>query len=383
MVVWLLFSLIAILLAYLGDPSNAITKNNKLFQALLSIWLAWFVSFGGGAMQDQANYMSFYNSLAHNDLLGLGEMLKFHLNALTEARSDTEIGYVFMNILFNKIGFSYIGFSFFFSIIANNLLVSFIYRFRYPVLIILVYITTTYFTQQANLVRQMMAISIFLFSTKYILEKNIFKYLVAIFVASLFHVSSLILLPAYFIINRNYPKFILLIIWAFSLVINVLDTQFEFLKNIESWGVYYYSLSLSKDMRVSMDIGIEWKLNVVLFIFLAFKNTNWKKDIIYLMVLNLFFIGVVLQNLRVVSYWLFRVSLYFTVVYVILVPVIVNNLANTKVAKFINFRMVGKYLILLIIMYHSYLLFSYTFRPKATGTTLGVKMYSFSEIFKD
>lgn len=380
---WLLFSVVAMLFAYLGVPGKVSPKYTKLFHVLLSIWLAWFVSFGGGAMQDQTNYMNSYNASAKSQLFGLGEMIKSHYIALTGVRSGTEIGYVFLNILFNKLGFSFIGFSFFFSIVINIFMASFIYRYKYPVLIVLVFITTSYYSQQANLVRQMMAASIFLYSTKYILERKIFKYFTAILIASLFHASSIILLPVYFIVNKNYPLFILLTIWAFSILMNLFSDQFGFIKIMQSWSVNYYDMYLNKDEGVGLDTGIDLKLNVFLFVFLAFKSHKLNKDMSYLMVLNIFFIGVVILNFRIVSDWFFRVSLYFVIVYIILIPSIVNYLAHSIARKYINFRIIGRYLVLLIIVYHSYLLFSYTFRPDATGITLGTKMYSFSEMFKN
>ena len=51
MIIWLLFSIIALFLAYLSKPN--ISSYYQIFQMLLIIWIAWFVSFGGGAMQDQ------------------------------------------------------------------------------------------------------------------------------------------------------------------------------------------------------------------------------------------------------------------------------------------------------------------------------------------
>lgn len=382
MIIWLLFSAVAILLAYLGDPANSLSKKSKVYQVLLSMWLAWFVSFGGGAMQDQPNYMSSYKSLASFELFGLRELLNLHLIAITGVRSGTEIGYVFLSILFNILGFSYIGFSFFFSTITNLLLVNFIYRFRYPAFIVLVFITTSYYTQQANLVRQMMTVSIFLFSTKYILERKAIKYFALIFIASLFHASSLLLLPLYFFANLKYPKYILLAILSFSIFLNFDTAQFGFIEYLQTWKVFYYDFYLTSEEGVGANTGINWIVNVILILFLAFENRDWKKDPGYSMILNLFFIGVVILNFRVVSDWFFRISLYFTIAYIVLVPVIVNYLANTKVANFVNYKMIRKYLIYLIILYHSYILLSYSFRPDATGSTLGKKMYTFSEMFK-
>jgi transmembrane protein EpsG len=381
MIVWFLFSVIAIILAYLADKSNAISENHSSYQFLLAIWFAWFVSFGGGEMQDQANYFTAYKFYANDSLFGLGQMITYHFNALSRIRSDTEIGYVFLNILFNKLGFSYIGFAFFYGVIVNIFMIKFIYQFKYPVLIVLIYITTSFFTQQANLVRQMMAVSIFLYSTKFIFEKNLIKYFITIIIASFFHASALFLLPLYFILGREFNKYILISIWFFSVFIFFGESQLGFITSMQSLKVAYYNLYLTQTGDVGTSIGFEWKLNILLLIFLLTKKRKWTHDEKYNLVLYLFFIGVLIVNLKGISEWFARFALYFTILYVILLPFLLYLISKSYYNKYALISPIAKYLIALIILYHSFLLYSYAFRPLITGNTLGAKMYGFSEMF--
>lgn len=55
-----------------------------------------------------------------------------------------------------------------------------------------------------NILRQGIAVSITLFAIPYLLEKKLVKFICIILVASQFHISSLALLPFYFIVNSNF-----------------------------------------------------------------------------------------------------------------------------------------------------------------------------------
>lgn len=58
-----------------------------------------------------------------------------------------------------------------------------------------------YYSFGFNRIRQYLAISIFLYSFKFIENKNLKKYLLMIFIGSLFHKIILFCLPLYFILN--------------------------------------------------------------------------------------------------------------------------------------------------------------------------------------
>ncbi len=380
MLVWIPFSLVTLLLAYLGDANNSVTKNFSLYRTLLAVWLAWFVSFGGGAMTDHANYVRYYNSFDNMSMLGPGEMIVSHIKDLSRVKLNLEIGYVYSNILFNSLGFSFVGFSFFYAIVVNILFIRFIYRHKSPILIFLVYISSSYYTQQANLVRQMMAASIFLYATKFIIEKNIFKYIVGIFIASLFHVSALILIPIYFIIDRNYNKFILIVIWGVTVTIYFVQPAFGFVDIIRKISFVYYDAYFTQTKTIWVNTGFNWITNAILIPFLLLNNSYWSKNRINSLVFNIFYIGVVLENLGGLSELLYRLALYFFIAYVIMVP---NMATYIKGHKELRIRRIAHYMVILIILYHSYLLFSFAFRPGATGITLGSSMYEFSDIFKE
>lgn len=58
-----------------------------------------------------------------------------------------------------------------------------------------------------NGIRQFIAVAIFLYSIKYILHGNIFKYFCGVAIACSFHSSAVITVPLYFILNHRFNKY--------------------------------------------------------------------------------------------------------------------------------------------------------------------------------
>lgn len=71
-----------------------------------------------------------------------------------------------------------------------------------------------FFIESLNIIRQYIAISIFFYSIRYIIEKNLLKYSVLIVLATSFHYSAIFLIFAYFLLNKNIGK-----LWFFFLFI--------------------------------------------------------------------------------------------------------------------------------------------------------------------
>lgn len=60
-----------------------------------------------------------------------------------------------------------------------------------------------------NVLRNAKAIFLFLYALRYIEEKKKWKYFGVIFIACLFHISSIMYFPLYFVLNKKWPKWIL------------------------------------------------------------------------------------------------------------------------------------------------------------------------------
>lgn len=101
-------------------------------------------------------------------------------------------------------------FSFFFGIIALFQIVVFYKsfqdeRFLYPFFGLIIVLGPHYLIWM-NGVRQILAATIFVYSIRFILDRDLFKYFLFILIASQFHQSALMLLPLYFFPNKDIFK---------------------------------------------------------------------------------------------------------------------------------------------------------------------------------
>ena len=78
---------------------------------------------------------------------------------------------------------------------------------------IFVFLFLGFYTFHFNGARQAIAIALFLYSIKYILNGNVKKYALVVLVGFLFHKTMLITIPFYFLFRRDFtPKVVLLIV---------------------------------------------------------------------------------------------------------------------------------------------------------------------------
>jgi hypothetical protein len=161
-----------------------------------------------------------------------------------------------------------------------------------------------------NLVRQFAAMAIWVFSIKFIVEKNLKLFLLSIIGASLFHTSSLLLIPFYFIpYDKLYNQFYWIIIYAVSLMavffldLSIIYKNFQLfilllsedIGTVERYARYAESGRLAAQ-ETSLGLGFTFKLAVNLLI--IFLSKNWiksKPDLKPYLVL--FFIGAISFNI--------------------------------------------------------------------------------------
>lgn len=340
----------------------------------MALVLGWFVSFGGKALTDQLSYYQFYKSVDNISLSSTFQLLFEHYQTI-ENRNTFEAGYVFINVLFSKLGFGYVGFIFIYSVVMNYFLFLAFSENKHLGLITAVFLTTSLFVQQANLIRQMMAVSMFVYGVKYIQTREFVKYLLIIVLCSTLHMSALILIPFYFFANKHIPKYIIIIIYILSVYSNLAKIELEFLN---SYIFLYYDMSFEKFGREEEEIfNIALNLFFILSLILYNKKSiTSDKDKLYF---NLFFIGIVLSNLMFVSFGLYRISLYFTIFSVIIIAQIPKYFSHSTLVKKISLYKFKVVIYSIIALYYFRILYR---RVMNVDThTLGSEFYSMLDFF--
>lgn len=182
-------------------------------------------------------------------------------------------------------------------------------------LAILVFISFRYSDLHLSGMRQGLSLAIVMFSFRYVIKRDLLKFCCLVLLAMLIHKSSLIFLPVYWIYQldiKRIPNFlIVMMIGVFFLFKSFLynnifilllqnDAYELYLNTNEEHGILYYTLY------------------VVSFLFCyMFYN---KEDCVSRKLLLLTLIGVLMQTITLENPIFNRVSIYFSLFFVFLIP---------------------------------------------------------------
>lgn len=165
-----------------------------------------------------------------------------------------------------------------------------------------------------NLVRQSIAIAICFFALRYMFNRKIFKYIVTILIASLFHMTALIMIPMYWIANLQFNKkqlLSILVIFSFSGIL--FNPIFNYFTSIIPQYRMYSSYG---DAFAGIGTYIVDGIYMILIIFIIFNKNRMinenKNIIINLITFSTFFIMLSMQNIlfaRLIYYWLIPIIL--------------------------------------------------------------------------
>lgn len=220
--------------------------------------------------------------------------------------------------------------------------------------------------QLMNQFRQMLAVAIVLYSFKYI-DKSFFKYCVWILIAASIHKSAIIMLPIYFIVKLKLSKRTLI---GYAILGGSMIVFYPFLRSLIQYTSYSGYLGWTQ-----YDIGATTTsvLNLVvriamLFGCLPFMNQLIKENSKNRALYHLVLICTVLQIL-VINVNLFgRITTYFFVFYILLIPQILNQIKNKVTVQsriIVNFIFVFIFLIYQVVYYIS------------QSATMGYSVYKF------
>lgn len=112
---------------------------------------------------------------------------------------------------------------------------------------LIVFLFLGFYTFHFNGARQAIAIALFFYSIKYILNGNLKKYLIIVFLGFLFHKTMLITVPFYYIFRRKFTPVIVILVVLFTIVAALslttiveyatgLDERYKSYANTESAG---------------------------------------------------------------------------------------------------------------------------------------------------
>lgn len=229
---------------------------------------------------------------------------------------------------------------------------------NYKGLAVLIYCINPYlFLISLSSIRQMLALSFFIIALHFSKEHKIIPYLIFIILATMCHISAIILLPFYLIANDKKVNRIQLIVVVLILLIllfgndafeRLLRYGLDFFDNI---NYNYYSTRGGNTLRATL-------LSAIWFIYIAMNINKLSGNT--LMFTKLSLVGYIFSILAYKVSMFARISMYFEIFSIISIPMIMyqNNTSLRKSGKL--FYIVNKY-ILPSLIFTIYILRYYSF----------------------
>ena len=319
-------------------------KEPQYIRWIAIIVFLFFFGLRGYVYTDWAIYAPLFEKLP---TIGEGGLLKvlstdFSEEFLTDVsmgKAGLELGFVYFAVFFKSIFNNYFAFVFTNTIIDLLLLNIFLKRYtKYYILSIILFMVFGGFILEFNLLRNIKALLLFLVSLKYLQEQRIIPYFLLNVIGIFFHSSALIFLPLYFILNKQWPQWL---IWSIFIVGNIIFLlHIKYLESITvtladlmggRMGVKARLYFVSDYYSQAYGLGLGYIERVATFLVIIFSQKKLKEQNAY----NQIFINSFL--LYFIIYFFFseimvaveRLSLLFVFAYWILYPELLFSIKKT------------------------------------------------------
>jgi len=186
-----------------------------------------------------------------------------------------------------------------------------------------------YYIESFNLVRQMIALSIVLYSYRYIIERKLMEYLCAIIIAVLFHQSAFLCIFFYFLSFekskiknfKKIPYYMILIVLIFFG-----NSLLPLLKYVPILDFYVENYSMTNN---EMGFGFLVETLPVLVPALFFKKTLINANPNYDLFINLALLTIPLRIAAYYLNWAERMVYYTAAIQIIMIPIYLRLIKNS------------------------------------------------------
>jgi transmembrane protein EpsG len=238
-----------------------------------------------------------------------------------------EMGYIFLNKAVLTITKDPSGIF----ILTSFIFLTFVFKAMYDLsvdirLSILLLVSTGFYFQSMNGIRQWITLAMFLYSIKFIRDKKFVPFLTVILLASTIHLSALIFIPVYFFCQLRIPprKGILLLLISI-ICLPFVRPVFVFLVSLTKYKWYLHSSYNKFDFAITDTI-----VGVILVVlgYYYYKNSN--NDKIYSILMNLQLAALIISLYSSVIFLADRIIPCFTASQLLFVPLIISQEKDKK-----------------------------------------------------
>lgn len=293
---------------------------------------------------DFNNYLTFYNYILKHGKIGY-------------FFKESDIGWEYLNLIFGQFG---IPSGVFFGLVSGITWFFFIkgsYKFQFllPLMFFFVFSSGLFFWT-FNGVRQSISIMIFFYAIRFVIEQDLRRYLLLISIASLFHISVIIMLPFYFITKIKFNQKLVALLYIISLFLvgnswfmSIMSNVIIFVgSKIDILSVYIHYIEANSyainEERTSSGLGV--LIRIATTVYILYKSEYVLKQQPKLMIYYvLFFIGAILSNVFFAVEIIGRVLQYFNICFAIVIASTVYY-STSKYERIVNTLLMGVYFIL-------------------------------------
>ncbi|ENU80970.1 hypothetical protein F975_00828 [Acinetobacter sp. ANC 3789] len=247
-------------------------------------------------------------------------------------RDDVEKGYQLFDYLLLNITHNYFWLLFLTAFFIVFSYLRFIKKYSQDyVLSVIIFVTFGAYTFMLNGLRQAIAMAIFLYAIPALINKKLLQYVLICLFASLFHISALIMIPFYFLVNvniKNIYKIMTVLVVAFI-------GASPIIKYMAKDNARYEGYTTNDDFSGLFTLG----LYVVVALFVLVVNVKLKiKDELFNKLLTLYLLGIALlipvSLLGAGASGPQRILNYFTWTLMLIFPILINKFKGFSVKLF-------------------------------------------------
>ncbi|AQS95114.1 hypothetical protein BXQ17_13965 [Polaribacter sp. BM10] len=284
------------------------SNNNKTNPIIMFLIVGYLLLFGGLRYDVGVDYLS-YKDFFHYITIGYNTYL--------------EISFILLVRIIDFFGGSFQLLFFVYNLLILLFLLKFLDFFsinKVYSLFIFVTIPLFYFAS-FNTMRQWVAVAVFAYSLKFIIKKQIYKYMLCMLLAVLMHKSAFLIIPLYFILNKKISlKLYTIVAFIFFISLNFVSI---IITKIGFSSVY-----------TNIELETDEKLNILIFPLILLFVLIWKLKFKHKnLVLNMIFISILISFAPILvpslpNSWALRITSYFTICLLFAIPNISLSLSS-------------------------------------------------------
>ena len=297
--------------------NSGLYKEKKIFSIIIFLFLFVICSLKSINYGDIPGYIYHYEQYSLNSYR---ELWNLYIHGMLK----DFVFYVIAKLL-NNIGVSVFTWINMIAIVFTGAVAFRIYKDSKNPLLSVVIIIVFYLRFSMTALRQAVALGFTLYSLTFIQERKMFKFIICVLIAAVFHSSSIVFLPAYWVSMIKIGKKQLIIL-GIGFIISLFMP--ELLRNIISRITWDKRLAgYSESMNALSWAGYIIQTSILVFCYF-FRNKmnkeNGKEIEIVDMYLNIMMVGAIFQGFATTIAEVFRLSYFYSIINCIVLPNIIE-----------------------------------------------------------